>query len=46
MVAQLAEQTFAKGATAYAGRIELANDFEGFLKIRGGEICGLYRTWS
>jgi hypothetical protein len=41
MVVQLAEQTFAKGAAAYAGGIELANDFEGFLEIRDGETGGL-----
>ena len=39
VVAQLAEQAFAKIAAAHAGRVELANDFEGFLQIGGGETC-------
>jgi len=40
VIAQTAEEAFAKIAAADTGRIELANDFEGFLQILGGEFGG------
>jgi hypothetical protein len=43
VVAQLAEQAFAKIAAAYAGRIKLANHFQSFVKIVHREIRGLDR---
>ena len=38
VMVQLSEQAFAKSATADTGRIELADDFECFLEIGGGEV--------
>ena len=38
VIAQLAEQAFAKIAAAYARRIKLANHFQGFLKIFYREV--------
>jgi hypothetical protein len=47
VIAQLAEEAFAKIAAADAGRIELANDFEGFLEILGTEFSCVSRArWS
>src|SRR5580704_13381508 len=37
VILQLAEKAFAQTAAAYARRIELANHFKGFLKIRCGK---------
>jgi hypothetical protein len=45
VIAQLAEQTLAEIAATYAGRIELANHFQGFVKIFYRETSGLGRTW-
>ena len=38
MKAKLAQQAFAQIAAAYAGRIELLDDLQRFLQIRGGEV--------
>ena len=45
VIAQLAEQAFAKIAATHTRRIKLANDFESFLEIGGGESGGINRAW-
>jgi hypothetical protein len=44
MIAELTKQTLAEVAATYSGRIELANYFQSFLQICGGETSDLYRA--